>query len=208
MATHTSVLAWRVPGTGQTCSYALRAPSQMQFTWSGLFHHSWCCLVAQPPAPFLRVQGNKITRSAWGQMCPQRRGFCQPPMYKITWYFDHRGPWAEGGFYYSLGWLWRIKQEQRGAPCFPELGCTAFFSSSSVSTSTLIILIFFAPLHIPQPKPNNRRSKLERWCWERATHKHTLRSQHRLWVPNKWWVWAIQIKNVNMQCLEVYWPNW
>ena len=87
-----------------------------------------------------------------------------------------------------------------------EWGAIAF--STSVSMSTLIILIFFAPLHIPQPKPHDRRSKLERWCWERATHKHTLMSQHRLWVPNKWWVWAIQIKNVNMQCLEVYWPNW
>ena len=98
----------------------------MQFTWSGLSHHSWCCLVAQPPALFLRVQGNKTTRSAWGQMCPQRKGFCQPPTHKVTWYFDHRGPRAEGGFYYSLGWLWRIKTRRERSPMFPWTGMHCF----------------------------------------------------------------------------------
>ena len=182
----------------QTCPYTLRAPESDAIYMVRVISPQSVLPGGSAASPLSQGSGEQNHKVSLRSNVPSKERVL-PTLHTQ----GHLVFWSQGSlrtrwFLLQLGWLWRIKQEQRGAPCFPELGCTVFFSSSSVSRFTLIILTFFAPLHIPQPKPHNRRSKPERWCWERATHKHTLMSQHRLWVPNRWWVWAIQIKNVNM----------
>lgn len=137
---------------------ALSEPhSQMQFVWSGLFDHSRGCRWLSCQPPFSGLSGAKRQGQPAATCALKGEASASPPRTRPSGVLITR-VLEKKVVSVTVRLALENKTTER-SPCFPELRCTAFFSSSSVSRPALVILVFFAPLHILQPKLRNRRSK-------------------------------------------------
>ena len=130
----------------------------MQATWSGLSDHGRGCRWLSCQPPFSGLRGAKRQGQPAATCALKAEASASPPRTRpsgglITRVLEKKVVSV------TVRLALENKTRTERSPCFPGLGCAAFFSSSSVSRPALAILVFFAPLHILQPKLRNRRSK-------------------------------------------------